>query len=320
MMDAQSGHYARVLAGGASQMAPLFFEPMVLQRYAADPHYYFRYDDYGGMLGTADEFYMSDDFPATDKVLVDTFGMGWAEGRPQAIAVYLVYLTKISPRHQEHWHALELADGGRYQLDRDYARSSLFGEWPERPSAVEAIFEEQRVLNDIAASMDRPGLFKGLFDAGDRPRGLQPFLLPTRDEMGRFILQFDQVLSENIDADFFAGDVERFEDQPLRDGRIQRVQKGTIRMLKEWLEARYTDRPEFAARVTAPLAEVRELRQDPAHRLTANDFDSRAWDERARILGDAHGSLRALRQELLKDPLVAGIELPSWLDDPVRTY
>lgn len=301
-------------------MTPVFFEPMVLQRYAADPHYYFRYDDFGGMLGTADEYYLSDNYPDEDKVLVQSFGMGWADGRPQAIAVYLVYLGELSTRHQGHWHAFEVADQTRYQLDGDYVRTSWYGEWPERPSAVEAIFEEQRVLNEIAAAMGRPRLFTELFDAGDRPRGLQPFLLPTREEVGRFVLHFDQVLSENINADFFAGDVDRFEDQPLSDGRVQRVQKRTIRILKEWLDMRYPDRPDVAATVTAPLAEVRELRQDPAHRLIANDFDSAAWDVRARLLSNVHGALRTLRQELLQDPVVDGIELPSWLDDPVRAY
>lgn len=39
-----------------------------------------------------------------------------------------------------------------------YARTSLLGEWPERSSAVEAIFEEQRALNDIAAALGLPFL------------------------------------------------------------------------------------------------------------------------------------------------------------------
>lgn len=314
------GHYSRLLAIGGGQMSPVFFDPMVLQRYASDPRYYFRYDDFGGMLGTADEYYLADDFPDEDKVLVDTFGMGWADDRPQAIAVYLVYLAKLSPRHQGLWHAFEIPDQNRFVLDRDYVRTSLYGEWPDRPSVVEAIFEEQRVLNDIAAAMGRPLLFKELFDAGDRPRGLQPFLLPTHEEMGRFILQFDQVLSENINSDFFAGEVERFEEQTMRDGRVQRITKGTIRLLKEWLELRYPERPELAAMATAGLAEVRDLRQGPAHRLTANDFDAAAWNERARLMGAVHAGLRAVRQELQQDPAAAKLEITSWLDDPVRTY
>lgn len=319
MNDAAAGLYSARLSG-AAQMTPAFFEPTVLQRYASDPHYYFRYDDFGGMLGTADEFFMSDEFPAEDKVLVQTFGMGWADGRPQAIAVYLVYLAKLSVRHQEHWHAFELSDQTGYELDRDYVRTSWFGEWPERPSAVEATFEEQRILNQVAQAMGRPALFKELFDAGDRPRGLQPFLLPTNEELERFILQFDQVLSENLNPDFFAGDVERFDDQPLQDGRIQRITKASIRLLREWLEMRYPEHLELAALVTGPLAEVRELRQGPAHRLIANDFDPSAWTVRARLLGDVHAALRTLRRHLLDDRTVIDVELPAWIDDPVRTY
>lgn len=314
------GHYSVRLAAGDGRMTPVFFDPIVLQRYVSDPRYYFRYDDFGGMLGTADEFYLSDDFPSEDKVLVDTFGMGWADGRPQAIAVYLVYLAKLSPRHQGLWHAFELAEQDGYELDRDYVKTSVYGEWPDQPSAVEAIFEEQRVLNDIADAIGRPPMFKQLFDAGDRPRGLQPFLLPTHEEMGRFILRLDQVLSENLNKDFFEGEVQRFEEQTLRDGRVLRNTKGTIRLLNEWIEQRYRAKPQLAATVTAPLAEVRELRQGPAHRLLANDFDAAAWSERARLLGAVQAGLRALRQELQKEAAAAGVRMPSWLDDPVRTY
>lgn len=320
MTGSAPGHYSRALAAGAAQMEPIFFDPAVLQRYVGDPRYTFRFHDFGGTLATADAFYMSDDFPEEDKVLVDTFVMGWADGSPKAIAVYRVYLGKLSARHQQYWHTFELAGQGQYQLDRDYVRTSWYGLWPERPSAVEAIFEEQRALNGAAAAIGRPEMFRKLFDAGDRPRGLQPFLLPTREEIGRFILQFDQVLSENLNADFFSSDVERFEEQTLSDGRVQRVQKGTVRLLKEWLELRFPERPELAADVSSPIAEVRSLRQDPAHRITTNDFDPAGWQERARLLGDVHGALRGLRQELLKDPSAAGVELPSWLNDPVRTY
>ena len=45
-------------------MEPIFFAPTVLQRYATDPHYYFRFHDFGGTLGTEDEFYLSEALPA----------------------------------------------------------------------------------------------------------------------------------------------------------------------------------------------------------------------------------------------------------------
>jgi hypothetical protein len=138
--------------------------------------------------------------------------------------------------------------------------------------------------------------------------------------MERFILHLDQVLSENINEDCFVGEVERFEDQELPDGRIHRIQKRSIRLLKEWLEARYPEDSGLAATVTKALAEVRELRQDPAHRLTTNELDPAVWVERSRLLGDVHASLRALRQELAKDPVAAGLDVPDWLDLPVRTY
>lgn len=48
--------------------------------------------------------------------------------------------------------------------------------------------------------------------------------------------------------------------------------------------------------------------------------DPAVWDERARLLGDVHAALRALRLKLIEDPVAAVVELPSWIDFPVRTY
>ena len=196
----------------------------------------------------------------------------------------------------------------------------MFGDWPAHPSVVEAIFGEQRAINELLAAIGRPRLFSEEFNAGDPPRGLQPFLLPTREEMERFTLQLDQVRSENLDARFFAGEVDTYEDISIGGDHIQRVQKRTIRLLREWLEKRYPTQPELVALITKPMAEVRELRQRPAHRLSVNEIDLTVWDERARLLGDVHAGLRALRGQLQTEPAANSIELPPWLEDEVRTY
>ena len=280
--------------------------------------YFDKIDNFGGMVATADAAFIADDFPEDDKVLIQTFGLGWKDGRPRAIAVYLVYLAGLSPRHQRHWHGFELADQANYELDHDYALMSWKGEWPDRVLAFEARCQGQRTRNDIATAMGRPQLFKEVFDVMALPDGLRPFLLPTREEMNRFVLHFDQILSDNINAKFFAGDVELFYLEPLEGQQLNRIKKGTIRLLKEWVEGRYGG--ELAAAVTVPLAEVRQLRQDPAHRITTNGMDPAVWDERARLLGDVHAALRALRLKLMEDPAAAAFELPSWIDFPVRTY
>ena len=67
-------------------MTPIFFGPTVLQRYATDPHYYFRFNDFVGTLGTVDEYFISNEFPAEDKVLLQTFGMGLSLQRVLPVA------------------------------------------------------------------------------------------------------------------------------------------------------------------------------------------------------------------------------------------
>ena len=77
-------------------MVPVHSDPMALQRYMSNPRdYYFQFNDSTGVLGTSDESFRSTTFPDEDKILLQTFGLGWADGAPQAIGVYIVYLAKL---------------------------------------------------------------------------------------------------------------------------------------------------------------------------------------------------------------------------------
>ena len=164
--------------------------------------------------------------------------------------------------------------------------------------------------------MGRQRLFRDEFTSGTRPEGLQPFLLPTVEEMERFTLHLDQILSENINKQFFGDEIDDYAE----DASGVRRPKGTIRLLREWLDQRYPQEGDLGARVTSSMAEVRRLRQKPAHRPTTNAIDATVWDERARLLGEVHDGLRTLRRHLMREPTAGSVEIPVWLDAEVRRY
>lgn len=185
-------------------MHALYFEPTVLQRYAHDPRYRFDFDNFGGMVATTDAAFIADDFPEEDKVLHSDV-WPWMEGRPATSHSCVSRLPSRpvapSPRALARFRACR---PGQLRTRPRLRADELAGGVARPGLAFEAIFQEQRTLNDIATAMGRPQLFKEVFDVMALPDGLRPFLLPTREEMNRFVFHFDQILSDNINAKFLA--------------------------------------------------------------------------------------------------------------------
>jgi len=95
--------YAYRLWKGAPQLRPVYFDLAVLDSHRSDPRYHFQFYGNGGMIGVRDEYYASSDFPERDKVLVQTFGVGYDDSGGRVVAVFLRYLADLSPEHQrEH--------------------------------------------------------------------------------------------------------------------------------------------------------------------------------------------------------------------------
>ena len=132
-------------------------------------------------------------------------------------------------------------------------------------------------------------------------------------------MTLDQLLSDNLSRDFFAGDVGMFDESPLPGGQVERIRKGTIRLLKEWLESRYPEDSDLAASITQPFAEVRSFGRSPRIGSSQRAHPV-VWKERARLLSAVHQALHTLRIHLAEDPAAAAVSYPYWLDEPVRAY
>ena len=82
------------------------------------------------------------------------------------------------------------------------------------------------------------------------------------------MVTLDRMLADNISLDFFRGEVEATEWIERKDGTAVVQQKGTIKMLEEWLHGRFTAKePSLVAVIFDGFRKVRKDRQKPAHIL-----------------------------------------------------
>ena len=68
----------------------------------------------------------------SDQVFLQTFGFCYDANLNRAVAVFVHYLSDLTPEHQQIWKAKELT--GEYTLHPDYYRNSILGQWDEKIS------------------------------------------------------------------------------------------------------------------------------------------------------------------------------------------
>jgi len=290
------------LARGHGQLEHRAFDLAVLEHYRNDPRYYYETNFINGSISIKDEYFENDSMPEHDQVLMQTFGFAYDTDLNRAVAVFLRYLADLSPEHQRVWHSKMLS--GDYKLHPDYYRSSVLGEWGTRISIFEAFTMELKLINEMAALIGKPPLFRQTFDA-ERPRDFGFLLRPTLTEYNSFVLLLDKMLSDNIDKGFFQNELPLEEDRTRADGKIEVRQKGTLALLEEWLRKFFRPaKPEPFEAMFKAFRAVRRLRQKPAHAVNENLFDQAYFKQQRQLMMDAHDALRTLRLVLANHPKV----------------
>jgi hypothetical protein len=231
------------LAIGEAQLSPYYFDLDVLDRYYRDPRYRFEFHDYCGSIGLTDEHYDSGDVAERDKVFMQTFGIGYSENRERVVVVYLRYLHTLSAEHQQIWNAHAVKSP--CTMNGDYARATINGDWPEYYSAYYAFLAEIAEINKLSIIIGKPSLFKAAFE-NSRPGSFCPMLRPTQRNFDEFIHVMDKLLSENINHDFFKGDIptERIiaRKDGKKDGKEEIERPGSVQLLENWLSTKYSNR------------------------------------------------------------------------------
>ena len=235
----------------------------------------------------------------------------------RAIGSFLRYLRDLSPRHQQHWQT-HLAFG-RCKLENNYARRGLFGEWTEGVSVYEALLQELFHINKICQLIGLPLLFREDFSANARsseeePKGFGLLLKTTKKAFLDFAHVLDKITSENINADFFAVQGVELDESTTKKGQIVVNRKGTIRLLEEWLTRKIRIKDQNgAARIVAPLKEIRRLRQGPAHKFVGDELSLVYQTKKEQLILDLYISISNIRMFFQTHPRAVGYTFPSYL-------
>lgn len=294
--------YTKELALGVGQLDFRSFDLSVLEYYRNDPRYLYRTDAINGQISISDEYYESNAIPTHDQTHLQSFGFSYDEDLNRAVAVFVRYLHDLSPEHQQLWKAKQL--NGRYCLHPDYYRSSILGDWGTKLSIFSAFCQELGVINQMADLIGYAPFFHKTFQE-EMPKEFGFLLRPTLKEFHSFAQLLDKMMSENINKNFFKGDIETEEDSPRADGKIVVQQLGTITLLDRWVRKKFRPSdPKPLDEMLAAFRKVRNLRQAPAHKLDDNRFDQQFFKDQRRLILDAYEAVRTFRLLLANHPSV----------------
>ncbi len=304
--------FTRDLALGRPQLAFDAFDINVLEIYRNDPRYWYRTHDRGGSISVLDGCSSDDHMHEGDKVLLQSFGFGFNEDLERAVVVFIRYLSSLSSEHQAIWKARRL--NGEYKMHPDYYRPSFLGQFPEKLSLFEAFLLEICEINTICDLIGSPPLFRETWK-DNRPRGFGWIVRPTTNEFENFILLLDKMLSDNINKQFFVGDLEIESETTRKDGKIEVRPKGTLQLWKEWLDKNFvTDDRDAIDTMLRTLKDIRKMRQKPAHAVEPDCFDKGIFEKQRKLMMRAYSAIRIIRLILQNHPYAQGHKIRADLE------
>lgn len=315
--DYEGRPYTLELALGYPVLGYHCFELSILESYRNDPRYYYVFD-IDGMISVANEHYEQPSMDKKDRVLLQTFGLALAKEKYWAIVVFRRYLSMLSPEHQQMWKAKQEADNfDLFQPHWEYWRMSM-GEWPEKMSLFQAFLLEMEQANILAETIGRPPLFRTSYH-DQRPRDFGYLIRPTVRELANFAGVLDKMLSDNINRDFFQNEVPYEDETTDSKGRIIVTQRGTLRILEEWIKAkvrlRNEDSQQLVDQAIATFKRIRKTRNPQAHKISPDAYDIELFKEQIKLMRDAYRTMVTLRQILKMHPTAQDYRVPEDLEE-----
>ncbi|MFZ4860966.1 hypothetical protein ACL9RF_02150 [Sphingobacterium sp. Mn56C] len=312
--------YTQQLALGEPHLKPIFFEIEVLDRYSNDPRFDFKFEDYSGRISCR---YDENEKPIVrdeDDIFLKTFGLGFDDNGNRLAVVYLRYLKDLTTEHQIYWKSREKS--GHCKMLEEYHQNTIQGNWSSSYSIFSGFIGEQKCINDLTELIFSKALFRKTFEEENRPKEFTFFFTPTLKNYNDFILLLDKMISENINKDFFEGKVELFEYKELGNGLVEKQSKGTLQIFEEWLTSVFNVEGDGSiSELFKPLKKIRRERQNPAHRISENQYDLKFTDKQKQIISDAYSVFRNLRNIFHQHPKAKSFEIPNWLENgKIKTF
>jgi hypothetical protein len=312
--------YKAALALAEPQLSFRFFETDVLEHYSSDPRFDFEFQDFSGQISCRYDESGKAILRDEDQIFLKSFGLGFDSNSNRLIAVLLCDLGGLSPEHQVYWGTKEVA-ASECKVLADYYDNIIRGNWITARSVFYALIDEINAIHKLTAAIFGTPLFRKELEGEHRPRNFTFFFAPTTKNYYEFINLLDKYLSENINKPFFEGKLDLEERKAIDENTFERIQKGTLRLLEEWISTvfRYAD-DSIPKEIIKPLKKVRKERQNPAHKVIDNNYDPSLIVLQKEIMEACYLSLGSIRRNIQTHPKAKNVELDDWLDEDNVQY
>ncbi|WP_298975661.1 hypothetical protein [uncultured Roseobacter sp.] len=308
----ETAPYSRELMEGAPQLSHRAFDLRALEWYRNDPRFEFDVDDIHGRILQKEGTSVAGRPVVRDGLEFLEFGFAYDKDMNRAVAAFIRYLHDLPEDQQQEMKKYELE--GDYNLHPDFFRTQIIGDFPERISIYDAFLQEKIQINRMCDLIRKPRLFRTEFEDFNRPRGFGILIRPTKKEFRDFALQLDQLLSDDMNAKFFEGDLAITRTLTDEDGKDVVQRKGTIQLLEEWIGSKFKpSEPALMIEMFKNFRSVRKVRQKPAHVVEDNEFDQKYVIEQRDLISAAYGAVHTLRMVLENHPLCKSHEVPDYL-------
>lgn len=303
--------YTAMLQTGEAQFNVIYFNIEVLERYINNPKYFVTDYGYRGQICIKNEYWNSDE----DDEYIKDYGMAYkkVDYIHRAVAVFLRDLSKLSKRVQLLWKSFELENQSQYIVEEGFEKNLIYGAWVTKHWLFNAVLEEMKIINDMCSSIGIPCLFNRTYGTSynEKPEGYQNILLPTLKNYYEFVSVIEKLIVHNISVKAFTKDATLINsiDRKNEDGTI----KGSLTMLKEWLNKNVKAEFDIEALIISPLKDIRKIRQIPAHELYCNKYDISVYEKQKELMQNVYLALKALRHLFMGHPLATNVQVPNYL-------
>lgn len=307
-----SPRYTRALELGEPQLSFRPFDLRCLEWYRNDPRFELRNNDIHGKIDQRPGTQIGENAPVRDRLEFFEFGFAFNANKERAIAAFLRYLHALPSEQQEELARFELPD--EFHLHRDYYRTSIIGDFPEGMSVFDAFLLEKKYINEICEKIGKPKLFKS--DKGERrPENFGFLMRPTKREFREFCLLLDQLLSDDLNKNFFKGDIPTSKTLFDEDGSEVKQSIGTIQLLQNWITKKFKPKnPKAVDAIFRDIRKIRAARMKPAHVVEDNEFSHEFVTQQRDLMVIAYEATKGLRYVLQNHPLAAEYAPPSYLE------
>lgn len=282
--------FRRALAAGQGTLELAYFEFEVLEPYRNDPKFIFQFRDFGAETLLSDESHMTAD--EKDSIIMSHIGYAYdlsnyelhnpTSKLVRRACAFLGDLAKLHPVHQMRWKTFEVAASPDLEPHPAWWAQQM-GRWPERIGPFQRFFFELETWNEFHTAIYGAPILR----TTARPREFGWMIRPSKREFDAFIVQLDQLLSDNI--------LHRALDELGADRKdADENNMGSLRRLETAMVLRGATEEE-AQVVLKPFKDVRKLRQKPAHAQEANVVDNALLHKQVSVLQEVTKALYALR-------------------------